>query len=57
MSRPSFLVIGSVMPKKQNFLLFYVFLVALLANGSVIRVRLLDKGLDIESLVDGDAGG
>ena len=29
-----------------------MFLVALQANGSVIRVHLLDKGLDIESLVE-----
>lgn len=42
---------------KEAELSFDVFLVALLANGSVIRVRLLDKVLDIESSVDGDARG
>ena len=35
---------------------FDVLLVALPANCSVVRVRLLDEGFDIEISVDGDAG-
>ena len=42
---------------KEAELSFDVLLVALPANGSVVRVRLLDEGLDIETSVDGDAGG
>ena len=42
---------------KEAELSFDVLLVALPAKGIIIRVRLLDEGLEIESSVDGDAGG
>ena len=53
----TFLLGRRVSDAKEAELSFDVLLVALPANGSVIRVYLLDEELDIESSVDGDAGG